>query len=108
MGDWSRSKEYTARKVYRCEFCRMSILPGERYARVARVIRGKFKSRTRCIVCDRMARDYERETGEVLNSAEDLSYYVRRYCRGCWLNGKDCQMIPERCSNIRRLFYGEF
>lgn len=108
MGGWSRSREYTARKVYKCELCRIAILPGERYVRTARVIRGKFRSRRRCLICDRMAQDYERETGKVLDSADDLGYFARRLCRGCSMDGKDCQILPERCLQIRKKYDGEF
>jgi len=49
--DFWAERTVTARKPHRCEECRETIHPGEKYARVAQMYEGDFSAYPLCVVC---------------------------------------------------------
>lgn len=79
--DFWTERTVTARKLHRCESCRETIKPGDKYVRVAQKYEGDFSAYPMCVVCHSCIPQCDYSKHEVEYNISDMLEWYREELR---------------------------
>lgn len=84
MSDFYSQQQVKARKEHKCYWCGDTIMPGEKYYRVAGIYEGDFSTRKECDTCNTTVAEYCEQNRENGVEHEDLiNHWQWERCRKC-------------------------